>query len=63
MCRHCSGLNTVESLSSTGYNIFGITIPRDACSKCIDDGHKYTRILHRVDIQTYIFKIGSMMSF
>ncbi len=40
VCRHCSGLNTVESRSSTGYNIFGITIPRDACSKCIDDGHK-----------------------
>ncbi len=43
VCKNCSGLNTIRSQSSTGYNIFAITIPRDACSKCIDDGYRLFR--------------------
>ncbi len=40
VCKKCSGLNTIKSGSSTGYNIFAITIPRDGCSQCIDEGYK-----------------------
>lgn len=43
VCENCSGLNTIRSQSSTGYNIFAITIPRDACSKCIDEGYRLYR--------------------
>lgn len=39
-CKKCSGLNTIKSSSDAGYHIFGITIPIDACSECIDAGHK-----------------------
>lgn len=40
VCKKCSGVNTVDSRSDTGYHIYGITIPRDACPECIDHGHK-----------------------
>lgn len=40
VCKRCSGVNTIESKSDTGYQIFAITIPRDACSDCIDEGYK-----------------------
>ena len=42
----------IDSSSDTGYHIFAITIPRDACTRCIDEGHnlykntsyKYTNV-------------------
>ncbi|NMB28212.1 MAG: histone deacetylase [Tissierellia bacterium] len=40
VCNKCSGVNTIKSRSDGGYNIYAITIPRDACSNCIDRGHK-----------------------
>ncbi|CCQ92727.1 Deacetylases, including yeast histone deacetylase and acetoin utilization protein [[Clostridium] ultunense Esp] len=40
VCKKCSGVNTIDSSSDRGYHIFAITIPRDACSKCIDEGYK-----------------------
>ncbi|SDZ08005.1 Acetoin utilization deacetylase AcuC [Proteiniborus ethanoligenes] len=40
ICKKCSGINTIKSKSDIGYNIYAITIPRDACSSCIDKGHK-----------------------
>lgn len=40
VCKSCSGLNTIKSQSDAGYRIFAITIPRDACSKCIDEGYR-----------------------
>ena len=40
ICKKCSGVNTIRSRSDTGYNVFAITIPRDACSDCIDEGYK-----------------------
>lgn len=40
VCKKCSGLNTIESSSDSGYNIFAITIPRDGCSNCVDEGHR-----------------------
>ncbi len=40
ICKKCSGVNTIRSRSDTGYNVFAITIPRDACSDCINEGYK-----------------------
>lgn len=39
ICKRCSGINTINSRSDTGYRIFAITIPRDACSNCIDEAY------------------------
>ena len=39
-CNKCSGLNTINSISSTRFHIRAITIPRDACSNCLDKGYK-----------------------
>lgn len=38
-CDNCSGLNYINSSSDTGYNIKAITIPRNACNKCVDEGY------------------------
>ena len=40
VCKRCSGLNTINSSSDRGSHIFAITIPRDGCSNCIDEGHR-----------------------
>lgn len=40
VCNKCSGLDTINSSSNTRYHVFAITIPRDACSDCIDEGYK-----------------------
>ncbi len=40
VCKKCSGVNTIKSRGDVGYSIFAITIPRDACSDCIDEGHR-----------------------
>lgn len=40
VCNKCSGLNTIDSRSDRGHHIFAITIPRDACPNCIDEGYK-----------------------
>ncbi len=40
ICKKCSGLNTITSSSDRGYHIFAITIPKDACSNCIDEGYR-----------------------
>ena len=40
ICRKCSGVNTIDSQSDTGYHIFAITIPLDACSDCVDHGYR-----------------------
>ncbi|NMA85439.1 MAG: histone deacetylase, partial [Epulopiscium sp.] len=40
ICKKCSGLNTIKSQSDTGYDVLAITIPRDACSHCIDEGYR-----------------------
>ncbi|MDI3481326.1 MAG: hypothetical protein PWQ97_981 [Tepidanaerobacteraceae bacterium] len=40
VCSHCSGLNTIHSRSDRGYEIFAVSIPRDACQACIDEGYK-----------------------
>ncbi len=40
VCKKCSGVNTIKSNNDSGISIFAITIPRDACSNCIDKGYK-----------------------
>lgn len=40
ICNKCSGVNTIKSRNDKGYKIFAITIPRDACSNCIDEGYR-----------------------
>lgn len=40
VCQKCSGVNTISSNADTGYKVFAITIPRDACSNCIDEGYQ-----------------------
>lgn len=40
VCKKCSGVNTIDSKSDGGYHIFAITIPKDACSNCIDEGYR-----------------------
>lgn len=43
VCKNCSGLNTIQSDNDKGISIFAISIPRNACSKCIDKGYKLYR--------------------
>lgn len=40
VCEQCSGLNTIQSNADNGRRVFAITIPRDACLDCIQEGHK-----------------------
>ncbi|KUK14409.1 MAG: Deacetylase [bacterium 42_11] len=40
ICSNCSGLNTIESESDWGVKIFAITIPKDACETCLNEGYK-----------------------
>lgn len=39
VCKKCSGVNTINSRSDRGHRVFAITIPRNACSDCIDKGY------------------------
>lgn len=39
VCQNCSGLNWINSSSDSNFKVLAITIPRDACSKCIDEGY------------------------
>jgi len=40
ICPRCPGLNTIHSSSDRGQEIFAVSIPRDACPSCIDEGYK-----------------------
>ncbi|MDK2917489.1 MAG: hypothetical protein PWQ37_222 [Candidatus Petromonas sp.] len=39
VCSECSGLIVIESSSNIGQDLLAITIPRDGCNKCIDEGY------------------------
>lgn len=39
-CSKCSGINWIDSKTDNGYEVLAITIPRDACSSCIDEAYK-----------------------
>ena len=38
-CSKCSGVNWINSRSDSGYKILAITVPRDACSECTNEGY------------------------
>lgn len=38
-CPKCSGINRINSKSDSGYMVLAITLPRDACSNCMDEGY------------------------
>ena len=38
-CSKCSGVNWINSKSDSGYKILAITVPRDACSECTNEGY------------------------
>ncbi len=40
LCQKCSGLNTIQSRSSTGFYVLAITVPRDSCVVCLNKGYK-----------------------
>lgn len=40
VCKKCNGIETIDSSSDRGYHIFAITIPREACSTCIDEAYR-----------------------
>jgi len=40
VCHKCSGVNTIKSRNDRRESLFAITIPRDACTTCIDQGYK-----------------------
>ncbi|MCG0274820.1 MAG: histone deacetylase [Thermosediminibacteraceae bacterium] len=40
VCKSCSGYIVIKSKCDLGYSILAITIPRDACPRCIDEAHK-----------------------
>lgn len=39
-CSRCSGLVVIDSKNDKGISILAITIPRDACKKCVKEGQK-----------------------
>lgn len=39
-CKKCSGVNIINSKSSTGFHVLAITIPLNSCKGCIDKGYK-----------------------
>jgi len=39
VCSKCSGFNSISSSSDRGIRIYAVTIPRDACPNCIEEGH------------------------
>lgn len=53
VCNRCSGINTIDSRSDTGYHIFAITIPRDACPNCIDEGYRLYK--HTSNKYTHVY--------
>src|SRR5690625_5214743 len=40
VCHKCSGVSTIKSRNDRRESLFAITIPRDACTTCIDQGYK-----------------------
>ncbi|MFY9612343.1 MAG: histone deacetylase [Tissierellaceae bacterium] len=48
VCNKCTGVNTIDSSNDRGRHILAITIPRDACSSCLDEGYRlYKTTSHR----------------
>lgn len=39
-CKICSGLNWIDSKTDHGQHVLGITIPRDGCETCVEEGYQ-----------------------
>lgn len=39
-CSKCTGVNWINSRSDNGYRVLAITVPRDGCSNCLDEGYR-----------------------
>jgi len=50
ICSKCTGLETIESRSDIGYHIYAISIPRNACSYCVEEGY---RVFKTIDAGKY----------
>ncbi|MCS7232508.1 MAG: histone deacetylase [Synergistetes bacterium] len=50
ICPDCSGVSTIESESDWGAKIFAVTIPRDACEKCFNEGY---RLFEEIEKEKY----------
>ncbi len=40
VCNKCFGVDTIDSTSDRGDHILAITIPRDGCTSCVDEGYR-----------------------
>ena len=40
VCAHCPGVDYVESSNDRGASLLGVTIPRQACSTCQEEGYR-----------------------
>ncbi len=55
ICSKCSGLTKIQSKSDWGVEIYAVSIPRDACESCIDEGYKiYNNIVSGKYYKTYL---------
>jgi hypothetical protein len=41
VCRDCSGVLSVDSLTDRGYHIFAVHVPRKACKACQELGREW----------------------
>ncbi|MDY0371588.1 MAG: histone deacetylase [Sphaerochaetaceae bacterium] len=39
-CQGCSGFNWIQSRADRGESVLAITLPRDACARCIDEAYQ-----------------------
>lgn len=40
VCDQCSGVNSIRSKADNGHHVLAVTIPRESCSDCMDEGYK-----------------------
>ena len=38
-CENCPGMETIESISDTGYHVFAYIVPRKACGECVKEAY------------------------
>ncbi len=53
-CPNCSGVNWIDSKSDNGFHILAVTIPRDGCSVCIDEGYSMYKRLDKRYTNKYL---------
>lgn len=53
-CPNCSGLNWIHSRTDNNYKVLAITVPRDACSVCTDEGYEMFKMTNSEFTHIYI---------